>query len=102
MTTSQKPYGVCYWGSDPSLENDDCWVRYEVETLAEAEAFFNQPVPTQFTRSTQVIELDRPEVSRIRLNPDWEPNDDNDWRNETARLAGMEGGTTAYNDMMGY
>lgn len=104
-----KPYSVNLWGSDPSLDNDDCWTGEDFATLEEAEAFFNNPFTDAkyaqyYERCTAVIELDGPDVHRERNNPAFKPSkaDDSDWQREHAMQAGMMGGCDAYNDAMGY
>ena len=104
-----KPFSVNLWGSDPALDNDDCWTGQDFDTLAEAEAFYANPFTDAkfaqyYERSTTVIELDGPGVHRERPNPAFVPSkaDDSDWRREHAMQAGMMGGCEAYNDAMGY
>lgn len=101
-------YHVNLWGSKPGT-NDDCWTGTEVETLEEALQIYNDPWGRfkgfDFSRSsTAYIELVGPNVYKTRQNPEYDDreDDDDDWRREMAREAGMLHGVSAYNEVMGY
>ncbi len=119
------PFRVDFWGSHPDEENDDCWTGADFATLADAEAAFaagdihvydcpcKPEQPTCAGKAghiTMYIELDGPEVHRIRRNGRYSAREkklngatfDREWQQEIANEAGMLGGCEAYNDAMGY
>lgn len=105
-----KPFSVSLWGSDPALENDDCWTGDEFDTLAEAEAYFADPFANatprfvQYHRScTEFIELDGPGVHRLRRNEGFRPSSgrQDDWAQESRMQAAMAHGVQGWNDYEG-
>ena len=103
-------FHVNLWGSDPALENDDCWTGDEFATLEEAEAWFADPFANatplflQYHRtSTAFIELDGPGVYRVRSNPAFVPSDGRQdaWAQESRMQAAMAFGTAGWNDYEG-
>ena len=105
-----KPFNVNLWGSDPALENDDCWTGEEFDTLAEAQAYFADPfkdADARFVRyhrhCTEYFELDGPGVYLVRRNPDFRPDNgkQDDWAQESRMLAGMAFGIVGLNDWGG-
>jgi len=94
-------FSVNFWGSHPDDDNDDCWYGEEYGTLEEAEKEFAAPVKDS---GVAYVELDGPDVYKVRENPGFEPTEDDmsDWHNEIAMQAGMAFGCQGYNDVMGY
>jgi hypothetical protein len=82
--------------SDLDVDGERCFT-----TLGEALVVFNEPC-TGYWTGTRKILLEGPGISGERLNPDYRPDDDSDWRQERAMQAGMMGGCDAYNDEMGW
>lgn len=105
---NDKPYSVNHWGSHPDEGNDDCWTGWDFATLAEAEAEFNNPTfiaYTDFERGVAYIQMDGPDIYRVRKNPGFKPSpepSDREWRREIAMEEGMLNGIDSYNDWMGY
>ena len=96
-------YSVNIWGSHPDDNNDDCWEGGDYSTREEALEVFNNP-KGHFVSAFAYIEIDGPDLYKVRKNPDYvpEPDDDDDWRREMAMEAGMLHGIDAYNEMMGW
>ena len=100
-------YAVNFWGSHPDEGNDDCWTGKDYDSLEEARIVFESPASMFSKRMSltdcEYIELDGPEVYRLRRNPEFvAPSHDlDDWRHEIAREEGMLGGIDAYNDHLG-
>lgn len=97
---SIKPYSVCFYGSHPDLENDDCFYGEDFDTLEEALVCF-QALPHD--SSVEYIELDGAEgpngENLIRRNPSFRRyRDDGEWAREHAMQMGMGLGVEAYND----
>ena len=98
---TENKYSVLFWGSDPDEDNDDCWYGVDFDELGPAREEFDK-VCTD--REVAFIELDGPEVYRKRSNPNFDPDtsDDDEWRREIAREAGMLHGCQGYNEVMGW
>jgi hypothetical protein len=94
-----KPYSVNEWGSHPDEENDDCWTGEDFATREEAEAAF---AAGSEDLDTCYLELDGPDVYKVRKLRNPRPYDDSEWRREIAREEGMLNGMESYNDWMGY
>jgi hypothetical protein len=102
-----KPFAVNFWGSHPSLNNDDCHTGSDFETLAQAEEAFAKG---SADHCTSHVELTGPGVYRVRENAAHDPKrraremarDDAEWQRERAMQAGMGLGCDGYNDEMGY
>jgi hypothetical protein len=99
---SVKLYSVCYYGSHPDLENDDCFYGYDFDTLDEALAQF-QKLPHD--SSVEWIELDGAEgpngQNLMRRNPSFRRRErDDDWQREHAMQVGMGLGVDAFNDAL--
>lgn len=123
---SKKPlFSVCYFGSDPDLDNDDCWYGSDFATRADVEKEYAKPCSDALPASVYLRDRDveyvvlmeltgtdslgRPEymVLKKRLNPHFKPrrptiDPEADWRREIAMEAGMLYGCDAYNETMGY
>lgn len=104
-------YSVNHWGSHPNAGNDDCWTGAEYSSLEDAEAAFNATLPAGWNprlaldvhTCTQYVELDGPDVNRVRKNPFYrKPAKDDSWLREHATQVGMAFGCDGYNDAMGY
>lgn len=65
-------YSVNLWGSNPDLDNDDCWTGVEFSTRDEAIAAFNNPTGTFGSMRHVVltegewIEIDGPDIHEER------------------------------------
>lgn len=119
MTTStDKPYSVTLWGSNPDeTENDDCWTGDDFATREEALSTYRAVVMDQDHPLARVcgpdgaweyIMIDGPETHEVAQNPDRHACDryrrdqvDAGWCRERAMEAGMLHGIEAYNDEMG-
>lgn len=101
-------YSVTLWGSNPNLDNDDCYTGADFITLSEARACLaNLDLHFNSTYYADVpfILLEGPGVYEIIELADVKKSctdDDGEWRREQAMQAGMAGGCDAYNDYMGY
>lgn len=105
-------FTVALYGSDPdALDNDDCWESKdfydEDEALDYFENLFDDPKfvdssTSQVKYCTAFIVLESPLGDKKRSNPHFVPDDPNEWQRESARQAGMMGGTQSFNDVMGY
>jgi hypothetical protein len=99
---------VNLWGSHPSQDNDDCWTGVDFETEEQAlRAFANPTVAFSkgSIRDTAYIELEGPNLYKVRKNLDYVPSqrdDDDDWLRDTAQQLGMGLGVKAYNDAIGF
>lgn len=106
MTTNQ--YSVTFWGSDPDLQNDDCWYGCDFSSRAEAEQAYAAPVANIRNcpaRDVAFIEIDGPDIHAKRANPSFKPakrSSRDEWASERAMQAGMAFGCDGYNDEMGY
>lgn len=103
MTT--KTYEINYWGSHPENNNDDCWYGEDFDSFDAAMSRFTLVITDGADDSSVAwIELTGPGVYRCFKSRNYrpEPDDDDEWRREQAREAGMLGGCDAYNDAMGY
>ena len=99
-------YHVNFWGSHPSLDNDDCWTGADYESKTEALKVYNLPA-SQFCETmslcdAEYIEIDGPDIYMVRRKFVAPAVTDDDWRAEIAREEGMLGGIDAYNDHMGF
>lgn len=102
-------FSVNLWGTNPDLDNDDCWTGRDFATVAEALECFHNPEayfrPSDL-RDTRWIEFDGPGENYGRAinadRPDWTQERSDSWRREQAMEAGMLHGIDAYNDLMGY
>lgn len=103
-------FHVNLWGSDPALENDDCWTGWEFPTFEEAALKFADPFSGEdarflqyHQRSTAFIELDGPGMYRVRPNPAFVPDKggQDDWAQESRMQATMAFGTAGWNDYEG-
>lgn len=99
-------YKVDIYGSDPMLENDDCWTGKEFEGYDQALHCFEFPEEHfKSLSSCTFIMLESPtglySQRRIAPDPKTEEGVDKEWQRELAREAGMLHGCGAYNDMMG-
>jgi hypothetical protein len=98
---AEHPYAVLEFGSHPDLDNDDCYNGQDFATLDEARvAYLATP-----DADVAYLMLDGPEVNEIRANPHHRAprrGSHDAWQREIATQAGMEGGSAAYNDAMGY
>jgi len=101
-----KTYSVNLWGSDPALDNDDCWTGADFATRKEAEVAYKNPTPHFYAGAmgkVVFVELDGPDVNaKRRVAADRKPVRDLTWRNEMAMEAGMLYGCDGYNEVMGY
>lgn len=119
-------FAVNFWGSDPALDNDDCWTGVDFATREQAEAFYADPFGVweeahrlglttwqarHLKRDTAFVQIDGPGINmakatgtRIRTGSslDVDGERDADLRHELAMEAGMLGGCDAYNEIMGY
>ncbi len=101
-------YSVNLFGSDPDLENDDCWTGDDFETLEAAQKFYENPFAdadfaAYYMTGTAFITLTGPDVDLKRSNPGFKPaKKDDEWNREFAMQAGMMGGCDAYNAACGY
>lgn len=86
-------YSVLFWGSDPDLENDDCWTGLDFDNQADAEKCFNDNnLPAFVINCTEYIELDGPDCYKKRKNPNFKPSkDDGEWEREIRMQAAMMG-----------
>jgi hypothetical protein len=121
MTTSDKPYSVTLWGSNPDeTDNDDCWTGDDYATRDEAIIAYREVV--MFPEQSQLakvcgrggwehIMIDGPDAHEVTRNPDRAAcrrhrrelaQSDREWQRERAMEAGMLHGIEAYNDEMGY
>ncbi len=115
--TTDKPYSVTLWGSNPDeTDNDDCWTGDEFLTLGEAVACYREilgggaPWPS-CRRGWEYIMIDGPDFHEVSPNPDRRTvlahrreaaRSDAEWRHEQAVQAGMAFGAEGYNDAMGW
>lgn len=116
MSETQKPYSVCYWGSHPDEENDDCHTGEFFDSRDEAVAAFkakpSEVCPCIADWEPAFIEIDGLEdselaelgIERVRKNPIHRKtkDDDSEWQREQAMQAGMAFGCDGYNEVMGY
>lgn len=116
-------YTVNLHGSDPALENDDCYTGDEFPTLEEARkvfqdpfSYFHGPLMTVVVngKCEQIaqpgasyysgelwVEIDGHDVHEVRCHTKGSKKRANDdWRHEQAMEAGMLHGVEAYNDVM--
>lgn len=85
-------FSVNWWGSNPDLENDDCWTGQDFPTLEEALNFYNAEPSAYYFRCTEYIELDGPDIYQTRINPGFRPSkDDGEWEREIRMQAAMGG-----------
>ena len=127
METTKEPvtnaYVVCFWGSHPDADNDDCATAVDGLSLEQAQSIFNAADPrvraqevlkendptydfpfAQYFSSCPFVELDGPDRNEVRqwkTLPKRRAHADG-WRREIAMEAGMCLGVDAYNDAMGY
>lgn len=94
-------FSVNFWGSDPAAGNDDCYSGNEYASFEEAMVAYNEPVKD---RDVAFVEIEGPNTYAKRHNPSFRPSeeDDDGWRLEMAREAGMAFGCDAYNEAMGW
>lgn len=97
----EAPFSVLFWASHPELENDDCLVGADYDTVEEALEAFREEC---FDYSIAFIELDGvalPDGSNLlRENPHYNARqvkrdratDNAEWRREIEHQAGMLGG----------
>lgn len=96
-----KEYSVCFFGSHPDLENDDCWTGADFDTKAEALDFYNNPkIDWANEVCSAYIEIDGPDIHEVRKNPDFIPEviDGSDWKSEIRMQAAMGHGIQGWND----
>jgi hypothetical protein len=92
-------YSVNEWLSHPDDDNDDCITGQDFDTLAEALKAFEGG---SFDREACFVEIDGPDINRVRKVREPARVDRDEWRREIAREEGMLGGCGAYNEVMGY
>lgn len=108
--TSERPYSVNLWGSDPDADNDDCHTGTDFATLEEARAVYLNPWSVfnrkRLDAATAVFEIEGPDVYETRENPEYVVPErdtfDEDWAREIAMQAGMAFGVDGYNDTYGW
>lgn len=97
-----KAYNVLLFGSHPDQENDDCWTGADFDTLAEAEAFYLDPLAVAKREglrgieanwsSTAFLMLDGPDVNKVRqVGRVRRDEPDTLWENERRMQAAMMG-----------
>lgn len=118
--TSERPYTVDLWGSDPDeTDNDDCWTGESFATRQEAISAYQAVVMFPWDNEVlgecsggwEFVCIDGPDVHEVTANPD-QPTQrrhrresargDAEWKREAAMQAGMAFGCDGYNDEMGY
>ena len=97
-------FEVNFWASHPSEENDDCSCGIDCNSLEDAKACYDSPVPPLYVNSTAFVELKGPGVYEVRANPSHiadMPDNDDDWRRECAMQSAMCNGCAGWNDYYG-
>lgn len=101
-------YSVNLYGSHPDKGNDDCHSGADFGTKEEALACFNdlslgfsEECLRRTLSCTAFIEVDGPDINKVRANPSFRPSrDDDEWRRELAMQHGMTFGCNAYNEWL--
>jgi hypothetical protein len=102
-------YSLDLYGSNPDLDNDDCWTGKDFATREEVLAALADPWAhfdrAYYSTSTEYLSADGPGLCRLEKNPDFNPSQhkayDEAVKRERAMEAGMLGGCDAYNDANG-
>lgn len=96
-------YSVSFWVSHPDNDNDDCNIGYDFDNKEAALNTYLNSIQNNYTNCCAFIEIDGPDLNMVRKNQYYKPTKNNNtWRREIAREAGMLGGVEAYNEVMGY
>lgn len=115
-------YTINLHGSDPALENDDCYTGDEFPTLEEAMIVYQDPFShfhgphgqsgSSYYSGELWVEIDGPDLHEERCHQrsagfvtlnhkgSKKRTSNDDWRHEQAMEAGMLHGVEAYNDVM--